>query len=166
MYFKNIVASQEIRNLFKLHEAALKEIFAYAAAGAARKGQGVADDASSISEPEFLQFCRDFKLTTSTLAHSKQVVIFAKIQADEGDTAEDKECSFDEFEEAIAAMSVFYYPNNYLSLAVRLQQFLVRNLYPVAINDLKIKGFANLLNNSNIKVPGLDDKRSSVVLPK
>lgn len=120
--------------------------------GDARNGNPLFDNGSSISEPEFLSFCKDFKFASPALTQAKQIALFANIQAEgeDGATAEDSECDFDEFFEAICALCCYIYPDNYIPLADRLNYFFIKNLYTVAIDELKFKGLGAILQKCGI----------------
>lgn len=126
--FREQLAKTEIVSVFKKHKESLQRTFYYYAAMNA-------DDERSIDVQGFFALTKDCKLLGSNLTDQNVKHLFLNIQSqDETDFDLDDDCKvdFDEYMEAIAAMTEYVVCSPYLPLYKRIDTFITETFLPRA----------------------------------
>eukprot|EP00854_Cymbomonas_tetramitiformis_P006547 gene6547-7844_t len=139
--FRKSMQAPEVEKVLATHSKSLQKIFAYYAGA----DKGDTKGSTSINAQEFIKLVKDCQLLDNALTEAQIMSIFAYIQHDELDGAGMAEqMDFQEFQEALGAITMYKISNPYLPTHQRLDTFINNMLIPKAkmTKDLKgLKGF-------------------------
>lgn len=138
--FRDRLGSDDVVDMFDRRRYNLKTIYDVYAA------DDDSDEASqfltSMNSTELDTFCTEVGLIGPMLSHRAVRVIFAYVQQEEelleGDDVSDEiggdnEMVYTEFKEACGAIGSWMEPDPYLTMAMRIDRFLLRKMFPACI---------------------------------
>lgn len=136
--FRAEVAAPKVREVFARHKPELQRVFRYYASM-----HSLREHQSTLTLKEFAVLAKDCKLVGTFITEHTLKQVLANLQHEvEPGTEDDLRANFDDFQEALAAITEYVVCNPYVPLCKRIEQFINEMLLPRARQKKKPGGDA------------------------